>query len=134
MPPLPSAPWQEYDFLFLLYILFVNQRLPPPQLLGAALEEDSHLHAPISLGLQLLIENNKYVADGRTEQGDEAVSEAKTNVAAFASFSRNFLPCLFNVFGATAAENRPVVIKAIEAYVAITDAAVRYRRYVDDES
>jgi hypothetical protein len=39
-------------------------------------------------------------------------------------FSKNFLPCLFNVYGATAVENRPFVIKAIEAFVAIADLSV----------
>ena len=52
------------------------------QLLGSALEEDSHLHQPICTGLQLLIDNNKYVADGKTEQSDDAVKEAKANVSA----------------------------------------------------
>lgn len=94
-------------------------------MLGLALEEDSNLHQHICNGLTLVIDNNKYVADGRTEQSDDAVKEAKANVAVLASFARNFLRCLFNVFGATSVENRPSVIKAIEAYVSITEASVR---------
>lgn len=50
--------------------------------------------------------------------------KCQTTLAAIRMFSKNFLPCLFNVYGATAVENRPFVIKAIEAFVAIADPSV----------
>jgi hypothetical protein len=77
-----------------------------------------------------LVEKNELVANPEEESDTSdapaylPTSAAKKNVAVLASFSKNFLPCLFNIFGTATEDQRPYLQQAIEAYLSITEPKV----------
>jgi hypothetical protein len=73
--------------------------------LGTSLQEEAPLRLQICEGLTKLIQQNR-ASLGESSEEDSTAQEgaidadtAKANVAAMATFSKNFLPCFFNIYG-----------------------------------
>ncbi|MCO5571960.1 hypothetical protein L7F22_025711 [Adiantum nelumboides] len=113
---------------------------------GAILSEEPDLRGLICHGLQMLIRQNKGAmgelvnADANVEHlvGVQSMNKAaeerakalytedvsRANIATVASFSRNFLPLLFNVFIAAPSEKRGVLQSAIGDLASISQKKV----------
>eukprot|EP01116_Phalansterium_solitarium_P021664 TRINITY_DN6825_c0_g1_i2.p1 TRINITY_DN6825_c0_g1~~TRINITY_DN6825_c0_g1_i2.p1 ORF type:complete len:1290 (+),score=619.19 TRINITY_DN6825_c0_g1_i2:80-3871(+) len=96
--------------------------------LGDKITEEPDLRRTVCAGLAALVERSRVLAfseelpDFGRGLAVPTQAQGTENVAALAVFAKNFLPCLFNVFGAsTAADQHAAVQRAIEAYVSITD-------------
>ncbi|KAH7365818.1 hypothetical protein KP509_18G047800 [Ceratopteris richardii] len=114
--------------------------------LGAVISEEPDLRSMICYGLQVLIKQNKaalseHVAldvDPEDSSGVSSVNKsaeekarayyteniARENIAAIASYSKNFLPLLFNVFIAAPADKRGVLQSTIGAMASISEKKI----------
>ena len=83
--------------------------------LGTSLTNDAKLRKVICTGLSKMIEKSRVIAN---------TNEGKTNVAALAVFSKNFLPIFFNIYAPSAPEDKPSILAATESYVSVTEQGV----------
>ena len=115
---------------------------------GSTLTDDSQARKDICEGLvNLIVKNRDFASPPKKSQDIEATIEsklsaetlpgilvpgymsvdiAKKNISILASFSKNFLPCLFNVFSTASEDQIPFLQNAIEAYISITDTKVLF--------
>jgi ribosomal RNA-processing protein 12 len=94
------------------------------------LYQQVELRPDVCRALQALVDSNKAILaleshDDLVLQRRVSKADAESNINHLASFTRNLLAVLFNVYSQTLPQYRGFILKCINAYLSITPKEVR---------